>query len=399
MEAWSHALSMRESLSDVLTIMLAVSASTMQVGDQLFLQVIGQAGSGKSRLCDAMLVSKHCFPLEHLTGFHSGWKDGSGEDFSLLSRINGKCLITPEADVMMSNPRFGELMSQQRRIFDGASGATFKNRKEDMRWTGLRTPWIMAGTPALMDHDQSRLGDRFLKVFIHPPDEDQRRSILRMVVQSAVRSVMHTSNCDPASSVDGVMLDAYRLTGGYVEWLRANMEEEVNKLRINVLAMEDVCCDLAEFTASMRARPQYGAKIRDKLDSHDGKELPSRLAHQFARLACCVAVVMNQPNVNDDVLRLVRKVAFDTSQGVTLRIVDALATAGYDGADLNDLQIVSNLPPEKLGHLLGFLSTDKVGVLEQFEDSPSTRGWRGMVKWRLTTKMASTYERVGRVRE
>ncbi len=150
---WSkpRALRMRQELKDVLAVMLAVTTSTMQTGDQVFLQVLGPPGTAKTKFCDALLTAdEFCYPLEQLTGFHSGWQDGSGQDFSLLSRVNGKTMITPEGDVLMSSPRFAEIMSQQRRIFDGTSGASYKNQKVDQRYTGLRTPWIIAGTPALI---------------------------------------------------------------------------------------------------------------------------------------------------------------------------------------------------------------------------------------------------------
>ena len=57
-------------------------------------------------------------------------------------------VFTAIAVTLLSSPKFAELMSQQRRIFDGTSGASYKNRKEDVRFTGLRTPWVMAVTPS-----------------------------------------------------------------------------------------------------------------------------------------------------------------------------------------------------------------------------------------------------------
>ncbi len=395
--AWRQAFAWRLCLDDVLSVMIAVAASTQQTGDQLFLQVIGDAASGKTRFCDGMLVSKSCFALEHLTGFHSGFNDGSNEDFSLLSRINSKCLITPEGDVLISNPRFGELMSQQRRIFDGTSGATYKNKKEDMRWTGLRTPWIMAGTPALLDTDQSRLGDRFLKVIISQPTEDQKQDILRRVGFAALRSVRQSSNCDASSTVDRVMLDAYKLTGGYVDWLRMNMQEQVNGLRIDEEQLVDDCAVLADFASMMRARPAPKRnKWAESLEQHDTKEMPSRLLAQFIRLACCLAVVLNKPTVDGEVMRRVRKVTFDTSDGIVLKLAEGLSRGGAEGADILDLQVLTNLSEDKLPTLLHFLSQERVGVLESYSEE-AERGWRGVTKWRLTEKMAALFRRAGEI--
>ncbi len=105
-DAWKDAMRWRQDMSDALAVLLAVCASTQQSGNQLFLQLVGSAGSGKTTMCDGLLVSGHCHSLEHLTGFHSGWKlpDDPTKDCSLIARINGKTLITPEADVLLQPP-------------------------------------------------------------------------------------------------------------------------------------------------------------------------------------------------------------------------------------------------------------------------------------------------------
>lgn len=317
--AWKDALQWRNVMGDVLSVMLGVCASTQQAGNQLFLQVIGDAGSAKTTLCDGLLVSKTCHHLEHLTGFHSGWKKpGDGEkDCSLLARINGKTLVTPEADVLMSSPRFVEIMSQQRRIFDGKSGATFKNDDEDKLYVGLRTPWIMAGTPALLDTDQSRLGDRFLRIIVDQPSEEEKRIILRHAMRTEKVAVLETSNGTAASVIDPKLRKAQALTGGYVDWLRATIAEQMANVAMDD-AMDDRILDLAEITADLRARPNTDPR---KQEVHDTKELPTRIARQLTRMAVCLAAVRNRAAVDGDVLRIVRKLALDTAHGKSLQIV------------------------------------------------------------------------------
>ena len=357
-DGWKKALDWRQSLDDALSVMLAVSISTEQVGDQLFLQLIGEAGSAKTRLCDGMLVSKHCFPLEHLTGFHSGWKGPDGEDYSLLARINHKTLITPEGDVLMSSPRFTEIMSQQRRIFDGTSGASYKNRKDEQRYTGLRTPWIIAGTPALMSTDQSRLGDRFLRVIVDPPDEEGKRGILRRVGYTALRSVMQRSNCRQDSIVEENLLHAYRLTGGYVDHLRANVEELLAKVECDEERLVDRCSDLAEFVAFLRARPDPDKR---KDETHDAKELPTRLTHQLVRLAVCLAAVLNRP-VDAEVMRRVQKVALDTAKGSALNVARVLWKLPQ-GASAENVATQTARIKDKESALLEFMG--RIGAVEK----------------------------------
>ncbi len=390
--AWKGAMQWRQDMSDALAVLLAVCASTQQGGNQLFLQLVGSAGSGKTTMCDGLLVSGHCHHLEHLTGFHSGWKhpeDGK-KDCSLIARINGKTLVTPEADVLMSSPRFTEIMGQQRRIFDGKSGATYKNSDEDTLYVGLRTPWIMAGTPAMLDHDQSHLGDRFLRFIIADPMEDEKRAILRSALRSERVAMLNSANGTAGSLVDPKTRMAHALTGGYVDWLRAHVEEELALVDVPPEA-EDKCIDLAELSADLRARPNADKR---KQESHDTKELPTRLARQNIRMASCLAVVLNKRVVDGDVLRVVRKVALDTAHGHSLNIVQWMCAINHKvgktyqacgGLQLGILETWSGMPQERLLNYLAFLR--KIGVLE-YQQMKQTSGM-----WRLTDRVYDLYLR------
>lgn len=380
--SWEEAMEWREELEQVLQVMLAVALSTAQVGDQLFLMTIGSAGSGKTRFCDALLTSPFCHALEHLTGFHSGYKGPDPEkSYSLIDRINLKTLITPEGDTLISSANFKEIMGQQRRIFDGVTGATFKNQDTDNRQTGLRTPWIMAGTYALLATDQSKLGDRFLKVFIGDPDEDQRRAILRRVAESSLASVKITSNAKPETRMTPEMTKAYQLTGGYVDYLRKNSELIFSRIE----ASEEflwLCGSLGEFTALLRARP-------DKESEHESAELPTRLTSQFVRLGVCLAGVTQRREVDAEHIETVRKVAFDTCSGSTRKIVDALSSVPNRGKEQSGLEkspYTTFISKDQLGKLLRFLK--KIGVVEKFKPP------KAHLRWKLTEKMRRLYEEV-----
>lgn len=355
--------------------------------------------SGKTTLCEGLLVSRHCHHLEHLTGFHSGWKgetteEGNHKDCSLIARINGKTLITPEADIMMSSPRFSEIMSQQRRIFDGKSGATYKNSSLDTLHVGLRTPWIMAGTPALMDTDQSRLGDRFLRVIISDPEESEKRAILRSALKSERVAMLGQGNGTAGSIIDPRTRKAHALTGGYVDWLRANVEEQLPMVEVSPEA-EEKCIDLAELSADLRARPNEDKR---KKESHDCKELPTRLARQNIRLAAHLAVVFNKKEIDSDILRILRKVALDTAHGHSLNIVQWLCTINprilsktityqmCGGLSSKILESWLNMREDRASNYLNFLR--KIDVLELRKPT----GTSGL--WALTSRVQDLYQRV-----
>lgn len=379
--AWKKALFLTESVEHALAVCVAVCMSTEQQGDnQLFLQLIGAPGSAKTKLCDALVVSKKCYLLEHLKGFHSGWKTGfgDGEDFSLLARINHKTLITPEADVMISSPNWGEVMSQQRRIFDGSSGASYKTLKEDRHYEGLRTPWIMAGTPVLLHGDQSRLGDRFLRVIIDPPSDDDLWSIQEQVAYSAMASVKVRANCSAESVMSPEMREAYRMTGGYIDYIRDHAEELLSAVKVDPAVVVKRCSVLGRFTGKFRARPDPN---RFREEKQDVDELPTRLTGQFMRLAVCLAAALGRKSVDNVVLGLVRKVAVDSAKGRTLEVAKVLLPRGKAGAESKALGGWVGEGDDKILGLLRFLT--KIGVTETF--TPKSVGDIVMPpRWRLT---------------
>ncbi len=383
---WKHAMHWRGELGDVLSVMLAVATSTELPGDQLFLQVIGDAGSGKSRFCDGMLTSPKCYPLEHLTGFHSGWKDKEGNDYSLLGRINFTTLITAEGDTLISSPHFQEIMSQQRRIFDGKSSASYKNSKEDKNYSGLRTPWIFVGTPVLMSLDQSRLGDRFLRVFIGQPPIHEKRAIVGVSGHAQLRGIL---GAEPSENGKGDMGTASSRTGGYVNWLRANVEERLQTLKVDRKSLVAECALLAEFTADMRARPDPTLKKGSDRESAATKELPTRLVQQLVRLACCLCVVLNKESPDLEVMRVVRKVAVDTSRGKMLNIVSQLHRRGDSGASTEWIATILGEGNASIRDSLRFLKSIDV---VQSHSRKSKNGVRETPRWSLTERMKELCE-------
>lgn len=407
-ESWRKAMKWRRDLSDTLCTMLAVAQSTEHLGDQLFLQVIGDAGSGKSRFCDGMLTSPYCYALEHLTGFYSGFSDGTDKDFSLLARINNKTLITPEADVIVSSPKFQEIMGQQRKIYDGSGSSSYKNQSKERRYDGLRTPWIMCGTPALLKSDQSRLGDRFIRIFIDKPDDNERKEILRRVGYSMYRAMATSkglklqagdrSKQEESIVVERLLENAYRLTGGFVDHIRKNYTSlipEVNDEELDTLV--ERCGILAEFTADMRARPDPEWLKKGKNSSTEQeptKELPTRLQAQFVRLALCLSGVMGKHPNHSSVWRRVVKVSMDTSRGLSFDLLNRIFHEGNEGITLESLAEASDRSVEGIDTMLLFLR--KIGVVEVFKRRMKVKTVVAYTqpKFRLTDRMANLYEQI-----
>lgn len=359
LEAWKTAFKWRQDMDDVLSVMLAVTASTLQQGDQLFLMVISNASGGKTEFCDGLTSSKQCYQLEQLTGFFSGVKDKEGNDYSLITRVNKTCMVTSEGDVMMNNPQFSQIMAQQRRIFDGKASATYKTLLEDRFYEGLRLTWIIAGTHAIMERDQASLGDRFLKIVMDSPSDKMRREIQNRISQTALDSVRQEA--EGGKTKEGKIREAQSKTGGYVDWLRAN----TSKLR-DIEVDDDyltLCEDLAQLVAILRVRPPKNEHMEVTVEE------PNRLTHQFVRLMVCLSLVLNKDKVDDEVMRRVTKVGLDTGRGVVLEILRLLHNSP-NALRVRDVSDYTERTEDYCRKLLRFLA--KIDVVVNV--SPSDKG-------------------------
>jgi hypothetical protein len=321
-----------------------------------------------------------------LTGFHSGFNDGSGEDLSMLAWANKRTWVTAEGATLLSNPKFPELMDQARKIFDGSSTAKFKNKKGEQKHEGLRTPWLIFGTPVMLGIGQTSLGDRFLRVILEAPTEDDRKKIMAIVTRNAFSDVQFRCNGAPESIIGDKLRVAYQKTGGFVDRLRERSSELLTSLDYsNVEEIIPLFSLWAEFAAKMRARPRRKGKD-DNTDAEDSEELPSRLAYQFGRLASCLAVVMGRREVDADVLATIKQVALDVSYGRVLELCRKMwadMRKGGIGISGDDMQVSMGESKYRIDELTRFLR--KNGCIEPYKhnDSNGVQIEAGAY-WRLT---------------
>jgi hypothetical protein len=109
-EAWQNAMEWTDGLETSLAVMLACSASTTTLGDQLWVKIIGPASCGKTTLCEALsLAAEHVKSVSTFRGFHSGYGDGK-EDHSLLGKLSNMTLLTKDGDTLIQSPNLGQIV-------------------------------------------------------------------------------------------------------------------------------------------------------------------------------------------------------------------------------------------------------------------------------------------------
>lgn len=389
-DSWRFAMDWTQDLDYALSVMLATSLSTLSAGDQLWLKLLGPPSCGKSTLCEAMCVNKrHVKGVSTLRGFHSGYRDpeSGGENTSLITKINRKCMVTKDGDTILQMPDRDRILSEARDLFDKTARSDYRNGM-GVDWEGIMMTWILAGTRALKLLDQSALGARFIDFEFQTLGDDAIDNTLDRVINRACRTTGIRNQNGSSSNLtqhDPAMLKAMQLTGGYINTLCDN-DDLLSQVEIPTDPRRELKL-LSLYAASMRARP-----LVSKEEERYEKELPYRLASQFARLAQCLAGVFTKVQVDEEVMRRVKRCALDTSGGKTVDYAKWLFKAGDEGVDPASLSIWLQEEEVKVRYYLKFLT--KIKVVEMFSPVAKFKGHSPKKRWRLTPGIASIYREV-----
>ncbi len=382
--AWRHALNWTEGLDHAFPIMLACTTSTMMLGDQLWFRVLGPPGCGKTTLAEAISVcKKHVKSVSTLKGMYSGAIDESGEDFSLINAAASKTLVVKDGDPLLQQPNLGQILSELRDIYDTVGRPSYRNKAKTREYMHKRMTLLLCGTASLRHLDDSELGERTLDcVVMKKIDDDLEDEVLNRIAHRSATSLQVEVNGKADTHYEGSMLKAMQLTGGYVEYLRDKATELIADLTISD-EVKYQCTRLGKFVAHLRARPSKKQKETVQ------REFASRLTSQFVRLAGCLAIVLNKNTVDNDIMVRVRRVAMDTSDGATFKIVDYLRL-NPDGATLLSVASMITQSTDDTVRLLQFLI--HIEVVETFALEGVARGTR--IRYRLTPRMVRMWQAV-----
>ena len=385
--SWRKALRWTDGLDRTLSAMLASIASTMSTGnDQLWLKVMGPPSCGKSTLCEAVSMSrKYVLPKSSIRGFYSGYKsDAKGkEDNSLVVKVNGKTLVTKDGDTLLQTPNLGQILSEARDLYDGASRTHYRN-KMGRSYEGIRMTWILCGTASLRVLDQSELGARFLDCVVMEgiDDEAEDEVLERVAAREAMKVTCHADE-NSKVQLDPKTLHAYRLTGGYVNYLRTNAQELLSQLEVDETHLHR-CTRLGKFVAFMRARPST------KQSEEAEREFAPRLVAQAVRLMMCLSIVLNRKTPDEEVMRRVTAVMLETARGHVLKLTSLMAKAGSEGMSAAGLATWTNRTENDTRAMLRFLK--QIQIAEPYNRPKTTSDRVNPVRWKLTLPMARLHD-------
>ena len=366
LDCWKQAMEWTDGLESALGCMLASVVSTMQVGSQLWMKIIGPASCGKSTLCEALSVNtQYVLAKSTLRGFHSGYGDGT-EDSSLVNACRGKTFITKDGDTLLQAPNYQQILSEARDIYDTVSRTSYRN-KASKDYSGLRMTWLLCGTASLRSIDDSELGERFLDcVIMDGIDDELEDRILGMVAKKAVANMGIEFDGTATKQYGPELIRAMQLTGGYVTWLRETGKEQFANLRWSTAALNQ-CTRLGKFVAYMRARPSK------RQEETQEREFGARLVEQHVRLASSLAIVMNKDVIDDEVMKIVKRTALDTGRGPVLDMCHRMYTT-MDGLDNRAIQFATGKNTSETGKLCKFLRG--IGAIQVNEKAQGGRNNR-----------------------
>jgi CHC2-type zinc finger protein/ATPase family protein associated with various cellular activities (AAA) len=346
---YENTLHFTQSLRNTLLVMLTTVTSTKFPPEgQLFFRVIGDPGSGKTTIAEAVSAAREWVsPKSILTGFHSGFVDYTAEgeaqhNSSLLYRLNGKTVVMKDADTLLSSPHSGRIMSELRDIFDGTSRAEYRTKQQD-DFEDLRMTFILCGTKPIRQMDSAHLGARFLDFEIVTAESDQKQILDRVsknTYQTMVQFMQNMNKPDtPQDSDENIAptkaMFLKQVTYGFIK----HFEENFHKLSPPSITPERQTRieAMADFVSFMRARIQREGRSDDMTHRH-ARELPTRLTQQLTRFPFCAALILGKTEIDDEVLEVTRQVMIYTSVGFPFEIAEQLHPLGaFSGLSVNSL--------------------------------------------------------------
>lgn len=374
LEVWAQYYDMHPDMVDALAVSLATILSVDIPGDPLWMYLVAPPGGGKTTILNGMKHSPRCVFRSSLTpaSLVSGFQ--SGKDPSLLPKLKGRTGVFKDGTEILTLPpnvRY-EIYGVLRGAFDGDVSRTYGNNVE-RHYTDLHFSLLIGMTPAIHAENTSHLGERFLKFHM-----DARVNIAQQVSQiyKAVDQVLGTVSEDTEPLTDAM---------NSFLWQRVTSVPKISSVFV------DRVVHTSRLIARLRTRvdrEQFGEReVRVRPQS----EIGTRLAKQLTKLALALAFVYGKGAVDEEVWRIVRRVASDTAYGFHLDIISTMIEEG--GRVKKDLLTQKmEMPGSTVGSRLADLMV--MGVVKKENEAKQKVG-RPSVVYVLDPEIIAMWNRAG----
>lgn len=293
---------------DALRISLATAVSHFSLADDpVWLYVVGVPGSGKtSIIVECLSVVKHTRVLSDLSvpSLISGMsKPGKCSNYGLLFEVGADALfIFKDFTTILTKRREDrdQILGALREIYDGEYSRQFGTSKHtESKWKGKITI-VAAVTPVIesMWAVNNKMGDRFVQVRLPRANGVETAKFARKQIGHKVQM---------KEKMKALTKEFIESASTFSPMLSPLLSEQMDTL--------------AEVVAWMRCHVDRDQK--DRILYAGQPEMPTRLIQGFTQIARAHATLFHR-DIDEEDIRLARRVAVDTIPMTRLRIFQAI---------------------------------------------------------------------------
>lgn len=333
-KSFSNNLKMSPDRMAALRVIVATILTTEISGDPLWVYIVAPPGSGKTALlnplrdCEEKCIFRSSVgPKELVSGFQAA------QDPSLLPKCNGKTLVLKDLTELIRAPGpiqeevFGTLTG----AYDGHVERSYGNnvhRSYDTHFS------MLAGvTKAIYGNSKASLGIRTLKLQLIKMDKDGEDELL----SSAMNSV----------GLEGEMND--EMGDSIRRFLLTVEQRSAKELHSEIpQSYKERIKSLSQIIARLRTTVDRDFKD-DKVLYRPDPEVATRLAKQLIKLSMGLTYSLPEKGeFSEEEFGIVEDVAFHTSTGWNLDLVESFARVDSKRVTRKDLVDISNLPASNI---------------------------------------------------
>lgn len=315
--------------------------------------LVGPSSTGKSEIIRAVscLPSTHAVDTIRRNSLLSGFGEKNGLLHSLHKR-QGMLLMSDFSTFLHSHPTDRlEVQGQLRTLFDGYLSRPVGNKKESITWRG-KVSILAACTPALERYWglTTDLGERFLYVQMkYPQGKEEESKAMDMAIKQLGKEV------DMRNDITEVIRDYVDVDS--LEHLAVDSISKTNK------AIARMISKVRQFVA--REALGYGGKM--VISGVDKPEMSGRLAKSLTQVATAHAMLNRRDSIQEEDLKLLRRVAVDTLPGKRWQIIYHLYMAEDFTLDIYALMQKTRLSRTALRYHLDNLEIMRVLNIQKGE--------------------------------
>lgn len=343
-------------------------ATRMQLGDPVWLVIIGASSGGKSQILRPISLTDQRFihRVDDVTEntFLSGMKT-NGESTSLLQRIGSRgMMVISDLTVLFSksNESRATILSQFRMIYDGEMTKFSGNNPEPIKWKG-HMGVIAGSTPSIYSffEEVSDMGERF--VYYRMKEYDPR-----------VATKLALSRTIYGKELDDILSGLY---GEYIKEVQLHAQDN-NLNPIISPEIEERIIDIASFAERVRTPVHLDYKF-ERITKIPTPAMPMRVALQLKTLARSLALISHYERGNftltDDQMAIIDWCGYSLANEEKRAVLKVLARNGFDvSAGLSIISEGISLDHTTTLHILHNLTA--VGVIKRIGASDNDAQWK-----------------------